>query len=209
MVGTRRGANFTAAELDCFLDIVGDVLPLSATHWDNVAATHLSRYPDTGRNVGSLKRKFKELHGKRISTGDPNCPPAVCTAKRLKQSIIELMNGTDLQSGEEEEDDDGVSVPALPGIGGEAEDGDDTNLFADDGEHPDDEAANAGAALLNEVPAAVNRPSSRAGSSVSGVSGGRGVSRSRHPRAGTHLTPMGRSRTSRARESSPDEGPND
>ena len=71
------GANFTAAELDCFLDTVEEVMPLSATHWENVAATHLSRYPETGRNVGSLKRKFKEIHSRRVSTGDPNCPPAV------------------------------------------------------------------------------------------------------------------------------------
>ena len=86
----RRGVNFTATELDCFLDIVEDTMPLSATHWENVAATHLARYPETGRNVGSLKRKFKELHSKRVSTGDPNCPPAVLRAKRLKQAIVNL-----------------------------------------------------------------------------------------------------------------------
>ena len=57
----RRGSNFTAVELDGLLDIVEDTLPLSATPWENVAATHLARYPEAGHNVGSLKRKFKEL----------------------------------------------------------------------------------------------------------------------------------------------------
>ena len=113
----RRGVNFTATELDCFLDIVEDTMPLSATHWENVAATHLARYPETGRNVGSLKRKFKELHSKRVSTGDPNCLPAVLRAKRLKQAIVNLMDGTDLQS-EGEDDDDEDGLPSLPSFGG-------------------------------------------------------------------------------------------
>ena len=69
MVGARRGVNFTAAELESFLDTVEEVMPLSATHWENVAATHMARYPEAGRNVGSLRRKFKELYSKKVSTG--------------------------------------------------------------------------------------------------------------------------------------------
>jgi hypothetical protein len=96
----RRGANFTAAELDSFLDAVEEVMPLSATQWEDVAEAHLTRYPDFERTVTSLKRKFKELYTKRVSTGDPHCPPAVRKAKRLKHAIVELMDGTDLQSEE-------------------------------------------------------------------------------------------------------------
>jgi len=206
MVG-RRGANFTAAELDSFLDAVEEIMPLSATHWDNVAAIHSARYPDTGHNVGSLKRKFKELHGKRVSTGDPNCPPAVRRAKRLKQGIIDLMDGTDLQS-EEDEDDDDDGVPPL-NFGGEDDDDADP-LLNDNGTHPDDEVAAANGAILNDVAppaAAVVRPQSRAGS-VGSASGGRGRGVSRHRRAGVHDTPTNRPRT-RARETSPEGGPGD
>ena len=93
-----RGANFSREELDSFLDSVKDILPLSTTLWESVAETHLARYPDKGRTVDSLKRKFKELHIKRIPTGDPHCPPAVRRAKQLRNAIIELMDGSDLNS---------------------------------------------------------------------------------------------------------------
>jgi hypothetical protein len=93
-----RGANFSREELDSFLDIVEDILPLSTTQWESVVETHSARYPDKGRTVDGLKRKFKELHIKRIPTGDPHCPPAVRRAKQLRNAIIELMDGSDLNS---------------------------------------------------------------------------------------------------------------
>ncbi len=51
-----------------------------------------------GRMVDSLKRKFKELHNKRIPNGDPNCPPAVVWVKRLRRELVKKMYGTDLNS---------------------------------------------------------------------------------------------------------------
>ena len=93
-----RGANFSREELDSFLDSVEDILPLSTTQWESVVEMHSARYPDKGRTVDSLKRKFKELHIKRIPTGDPHCPPAVRRAKQLRNAIIELMDGSDLNS---------------------------------------------------------------------------------------------------------------
>ena len=93
-----RGTNFLREELDSFLDSVEDILPLSTTQWEGVVETHSARYPDKGRTVDSLKRKFKELHIKRIPTGDPHCPPAVRRAKHLRNAIIEMMDGTDLNS---------------------------------------------------------------------------------------------------------------
>ena len=216
MVGARRGANFTAAELESFLDTVEEVMPISATQWENVAATHLARYPETERNVGSLRRKFKELYSKRVSTGDPNCPPSVRTAKRLKQAIVDLMDGTDLQSNEGGDAADD-SMPGLeegegmPGLGeGNNNNGDgndaleENDEFNDNGVHPDDEVAAANAAVLNAPPAAVARPQSRAGS-IGSASRGQGASRRR---AGTHLTPINRPRN-RQRETSPEDGPGD
>jgi hypothetical protein len=93
-----RGANFSREELDSFLDSVEDILPLSTSQWESVVETHSVRYPDKGRTVDSLKRKFKELHIKRIPTGDPQCPPAVRRAKQLRNAIIKLMDGSDLNS---------------------------------------------------------------------------------------------------------------
>jgi hypothetical protein len=63
-----------------------------------VVETHSARYPDKGRTVDGLKRKFKELHIKRIPIGDPHCPPAVRRAKQLRNAIIELMDRSDLNS---------------------------------------------------------------------------------------------------------------
>jgi hypothetical protein len=83
-----RGANFSREELGSFLNIVENVLPLSATQWESVAETHLARYPDKGRTMDSLKRKFKELYIKRIPSGDPHCPPVVLHAKQLRNAIM-------------------------------------------------------------------------------------------------------------------------
>jgi hypothetical protein len=66
-----RGANFTEEELDCFLDAAEDILPMSASQWESMAAVHMSRFPEKGHSFHSLKRKFKELHSKQILTGEP------------------------------------------------------------------------------------------------------------------------------------------
>ena len=86
------GAIFLREEFDSFLDTVKDILPLSTTQGESVVETHSARYPDKGRTVDGLKRKFKELHIKRNPTSDPHCPPAVRRAKQLRNAIIQRMN---------------------------------------------------------------------------------------------------------------------
>ncbi len=77
-----------------------------------------------GQTADSLKRKFKELHNKRIPTGNPNCPPAVVQAKRLRREIVEKMDGTDLNSeagdglGDNEDDNADRSLDFLRGLAG-------------------------------------------------------------------------------------------
>ena len=77
MVETRwlRSANsgflMSGKEVDCLLDAIEEVLPISATQWESVAESHRSRYPNAERTIDSLKRKFKELHSKQILTGEP------------------------------------------------------------------------------------------------------------------------------------------
>ncbi len=51
-------------------------------------------------SLDSLKRKFKELHNKKIPTGDPLCPPAVRQAKHLQVKIISRLDVSDLNSEE-------------------------------------------------------------------------------------------------------------
>ncbi len=108
-----KGSNYSAEELDNFLDIINDILPVSATQWESALEQHLVKYPDKGCTVDSLKCKLKELHIKRIPTGDPHYTLAVCRAKQLSRAIIELMDGSGLNSpleanGMEEGSDDGV-----------------------------------------------------------------------------------------------------
>ena len=96
-----KGFTYSSEELHKFLDIIEDILPISATAWECIAESHLLRYLNMGWMVDGLKQKFKELHNKKVSTGDLLCPPDVARAKRRHQ-IIDRMDGTDLN---EEEDD--------------------------------------------------------------------------------------------------------
>ena len=93
-----KGTNYSLEEIDSLLDLIEDELPISATLWENIQKSHLSRYPEQRRGVDSIKRKFKELYSKRVKTGDPNCPQEVRRAKRLRHQIIESMNASDLNT---------------------------------------------------------------------------------------------------------------
>jgi len=61
-----KGFSYSTEEVDSFLDLLEEYLPISSTAWERVAEVHLMRYPDLKRSVDSLKRKFKELHNKKI-----------------------------------------------------------------------------------------------------------------------------------------------
>jgi hypothetical protein len=97
-----KGFAYSSEELHNFLDIIKDIPPKCASAWERVAEVHLSRYPDMGWTMDSLKWKFKELHNKKVPTSDLLCPPDVAWVKCLKHQIIDKIDGTDLN---EEEDD--------------------------------------------------------------------------------------------------------
>jgi hypothetical protein len=85
-----RGANFSREELDSFLDSVEDILLLSTTQWESVVETHSVRYPNKGRTVDSLKRKFKELHIKKDSYRRPSlsaCCPSCKTTEECHHRV--------------------------------------------------------------------------------------------------------------------------
>ncbi len=87
-------------EVDSFLNLVEEYLPIFSTAWERVAEVQLTRYPNLKRSVDSLKMKFKELHNKKNPTGDPLCPPADCWAKRLRVEISSRLDASDLNSEE-------------------------------------------------------------------------------------------------------------
>ncbi len=95
-------------EVDNFLDELEEILPVTVTGLDRVAEIHLSRYPDQQHGIDSLKRKFKELHSKKVPTGDPLCPSAVHQAKHLKYLIIDKMDASDLNEYDSGMEEDGA-----------------------------------------------------------------------------------------------------
>jgi hypothetical protein len=76
-----RGAGFSDAETAGLLELLEAHLLLSRDEWAYVASLHNAGYVGEDRTTDSLKRKFAELHRKRIPTGDPHIP-----ANILKQS---------------------------------------------------------------------------------------------------------------------------
>ncbi len=98
--------------------------------------------------MDSLKRKFKELHLKRIPTGDPNCPPAVCHAKRLRRAIIDLMDGSDMNSPlREDNGDDDESTSKSSSSGGDEFPPGDIHFDDNVGEDENTDDANGGGGI--------------------------------------------------------------
>jgi hypothetical protein len=91
-----KGFSYSTEEVDSFLDILEEYLPISLTAWKRVAEVHLTQYPNLKRTMDSLKRKFSELHNKTISIRNPLCLPAVCRVKRLRVEIIGRLDASDL-----------------------------------------------------------------------------------------------------------------
>ncbi len=98
-----KGTNYSLDEVNNLLELIDEILPLSATQWENIAKHHMLRSPNRECSMDSIKRKFKELHSKKICTGGPNSPQEDCRAKRIRREIIESMNSSDLNSRTEEE----------------------------------------------------------------------------------------------------------
>jgi hypothetical protein len=205
-----RGANFSREELDSFLDSVEDILPLSTTQWESVLEIHSARYPDKGRTVDSLKRKFKELHIKRIPTGDPHCPPAVRRAKQLRNAIIEMMDGTDLNSPAR-----GGGMEGRPESGESSGSSDNNNDNQDDDQrsYVDDapiepidssEAPTSDAPTGEEAPRLPPMVASRGRRGSMTISSTATSSSNNRSRTSTHNTPISRPRN-RQRENSPED----
>ncbi len=168
-----KGFSYLTEEVDSFLDILEEYLPISSTAWERVAEVHLAQYLDLKQSVDSLKRKFKELH-KTIPTGDPLCPCAVRRAKHLRVEIINRLDASDLNSGEGKDSFEGGDATAA-NLGGGCKD-DEVGVGLEEEEEDDFSTAVVGEDTSTVLggdegvdDAATARPSSRA--SVSSGSG--------------------------------------
>ena len=228
-----KGFSYSQEEVDNFLDELEEIIPVTATAWERVAELHLSRYPDQQRSVDSLKRKFKELHNKKVPTGDPLCPPAVRRAKRIRYLIIDKMDASDLNeynsevgedgTGEGEDDRSGDESASFLVRGGSVGSTGDDEAFVglgldveDNGNEEEgrrsERSEGAGEGARQSGASVYSRPSSRA-SSVTGPSsqvsdaGSRKSSTRRRPQ--THMTPISRPRTRQRGNTTPDSSPSD
>ena len=87
----RKGrSNYIHDETMALLDILERRLPIGPEEWDAVSDEHALNFPK--RSVDSIRRKFAGLHRRQPGTGNPNCPPEVEQAKRIKQLIGERAN---------------------------------------------------------------------------------------------------------------------
>ena len=87
-----RGPGYSSEETDILLTSIQDVLPIGPLDWEKVVQMHTDQFPGMGRDLQSVRRKFNKLQASRVPTGDPNCPPAVRTAKRIHREIEEKMD---------------------------------------------------------------------------------------------------------------------
>jgi len=86
-----RGAGYSAAELDDLLGQIETIRPISQNEWERIHEEHERSFP--GRDVASLRRKFRSLYSVRIPTGDPTCPPNV---RRAKLALREINTRADI-----------------------------------------------------------------------------------------------------------------
>lgn len=115
--GGGSGPRFSVAEMENLLDSIEQVLPLGPDEWEAVADAHLMSYPTYQRDAVSLRRKFQSLYNTKIQTGNPECPPHIRKAKRLRYRIEEradtsnMVDGNDVDIGiadEENEEENGA-----------------------------------------------------------------------------------------------------
>ena len=99
----KRGPSYSNEEVKSLLGVIRRHLPIGPDEWEGVLVEHLESWPDTVRDVTSIRRKFSQLHNKKIPTGDPRCPPLVKEAKRIVYEIKQQAEAEEFESS----DDDG------------------------------------------------------------------------------------------------------
>ena len=112
----NRGSAFQKQEIDLFLDLMEEVLPILSMEWEDVEQRHQEKYGTNDRTKETLKRKFQNLYLKRMPTGDPSCPPEGRRAKKIQNDIkqrADISAGDDSDEKAEEEEAEAEAEPAL------------------------------------------------------------------------------------------------
>jgi hypothetical protein len=116
----RRGFQFKATEINDFLALVEEYMPVSAQSWQLVTDLHAEKYNKEKRTAESLQCKFQEVCRRTGPTGDPNCPDYVIYAKHLNRRLIEMVDAS--SGGSEAERSSAVLLSNLSSEGGGEED---------------------------------------------------------------------------------------
>jgi hypothetical protein len=121
VMARSRGLKYNKDEIEAFLDIMEDHLPIGPQEWEDVTEAHNDRFPMKNRDKDSLRRKFNEFVNSKKPTGDPQCPPHIRKAKLIARMIIAksdssagVLNDEELAFGGDDDDnydDDGGIEP--------------------------------------------------------------------------------------------------
>ena len=125
----KRGPAYDQSEIECLLELVEQQLPVISYAWEALSRDHVVYWPDTKRDAKSLKRKFDALSNSKAPTGDPNCPPNVLWAKRIRRKINDTLDYSSAGSGgssfegendnddddDDDDDDDSANILASAG----------------------------------------------------------------------------------------------
>ena len=101
MARSNGTQNYSLEELMDMLGVLEEILPIGNEEWEAVRQQHFERWPVPGRDAAAIRRKWVNLHRKKVPTGDPNIAPEVAKAKEVKYII-----GARASIGDGEEDYD-------------------------------------------------------------------------------------------------------
>ena len=102
LIMPSRGLAFWKEEIDFFLELMEEILPISSMEWDDIERRHNEKYATNERTKETLRRKFQNLYLKRVPTGDPTMPPEIRRAKKIQNNI---KHRADISEGEDTEED--------------------------------------------------------------------------------------------------------
>ena len=71
------------------LQLLQDKKPIGQEDWQEVTNIHAANFPNEGRDMQSLRRKFNALRNKKMGTGNPIIPPDVKMAKEIYIAIAQ------------------------------------------------------------------------------------------------------------------------
>lgn len=148
--GGNRGPAFTDYEMNNFLDIMGDVMPIGPLEWALVVERHKVLFGNKNRDMQSLRRKFNNLAGTTPSTGDAVIPPLVQKARDVLRAIEIKMYAGGVQIQDLGIDGGGVGFDRDGGTGLDEEEEDD-EAAEDVAGIVAGSAAVVGANLVNEL----------------------------------------------------------